>query len=428
MNRFQPITAVFRLILLSCFTFILVACGSNEPQPISFIMFGDPEELEAYQELVDTFQEAHPDIPVQLRHVPSQSEYNRQLAVEFSGGTPPNVMLINYRRFAQFAAAGGLEPLESYLAQSKTLQRENYHQTPFDGFTYQGQLWCIPQNVSSLVVYYNEAMFDAAGVPYPAEGWSREDFLNAARTLTQDTNGDGTPDHYGVGIEPTLIRLAPFIWQNGGEIVDDDENPTRLTLDTPEATAAFQWFVDLQVTEKVVPDATAESAESSESRFLNGTLAMYFDSRRVVPTLRTITAFQWDVVSLPGSTGEIGSILHSDAYCMSARTENKEAAWTFIEFANSAAGQQILAEIGRTVPSLKAVSESPAFLSPDKPPAHAQVFLDNIPLLRKVPTYPTWPSIEETVTKEIERAFYGQASVQEAIESANILTADFFTP
>ncbi len=48
-----------------------------------------------------------------------------------------------------------------------------------------------------------------------------------------------------MGIDPQLIRLAPFIWQNGGDIVDNLDHPTRFTLDTPEAKEAFQWFVDL---------------------------------------------------------------------------------------------------------------------------------------------------------------------------------------
>jgi multiple sugar transport system substrate-binding protein len=106
------------------------------------------------------------------------------------------------------------------------------------------------------VVYYNKNLFDQAGVAYPQAGWSWDDFLKAAQALTKDTNGDGATDQYGVGTELEAIRLAPFVWQNGGEIVDDPAKPTRLALDTPAATEAFQWFVDLQVKHHVAPDAT----------------------------------------------------------------------------------------------------------------------------------------------------------------------------
>ena len=73
---------------------------------------------------------------------------------------------------------------------------------------------------------------------------------------------------------------------NGGDLVDDPIAPTRLTLDTPESKEALQWFMALQLTHQVTPDAVAEEAESSLSRFINGRLAMFMDSRLAVPEFR----------------------------------------------------------------------------------------------------------------------------------------------
>ena len=214
------------------------------------------------------------------------------------------------------------------------------------------------------MVYYNRALFDAAGVAYPTAGWTWDDFLQTARALTRDLDGDAAgSDQYGAGVSAELMRLAPFIWQNGGELVDDPDQPTRLALDSPAALAAFQWFVDLQVKEHVVPDATAEQAEESETRFMNGRLAMFLNSRRGVPTYRTVEGLDWDVAPLPQGVQAAG-ILHSDGYCLSAKAQDKESAWTLIEFANSAEGQTLMAGTGRTVPSLRQVAESPAFLDP----------------------------------------------------------------
>lgn len=409
------------LVLLAV---LLTACGGGDSGAVSFSVFGDPEELAAYEGLVAAFETQFPDIDIELRHVPGQSDYRQRLATEFAAGSPPDVFLLNYRRLAPFAADGGLEPLTDYLAGSDLIQEADFYPTTIAPFKWQGELWCIPQNVSSLVVYYNADLFAAAGVPLPTNEWTRDDFLAAALALTQDTDGDGMTDQYGVGIEASLFRLAPFVWQNGGDIVDDPANPTRLTLDTPEARSAFQWLVDLQVVHHVAPDRTAESAEESESRFLNGRLAMFFNSRRGVPTYRTITGFTWDIAPLPLAEVPAG-ILHSDGYCMAAATENKEAAWTFIEFANSVEGQTLIAASGRTVPSLISVAESSAFLD-GQPPANSQVFLDTIPLLKAVPTMSTWVGIEETAGQEVERAFYGEATIDEAIAAADELTQPFF--
>ena len=81
-----------------------------------------------------------------------------------------------------------------------------------------------PQNVSSLVVYYNRDLFDAAGVPWQRD-WTWLDFLAAAGPSPATWTGTGQIDQYGVGLKPGLIRLAPFIWQNGGRLVDDQTNP-----------------------------------------------------------------------------------------------------------------------------------------------------------------------------------------------------------
>ena len=403
---------------------LLTACGGGNSRAVSFSVFGDPEELAAYEGLVAAFEAKFPEIDIELRHVPGQNDYRQRLATEFAAGAPPDVFLLNYRRMAPFAADGGLEPLTSYLANSEVIQEADFYPTTIVPFKWQGELWCIPQNVSSLVVYYNADLFAAAGVPLPTNEWTRDDFLAAALALTQDTDGDGVTDQYGVGVEASLFRLAPFVWQNGGEIVDDPANPTRLTLDTPQARAAFQWLVDLQVVHHVAPDRLAESAEESESRFLNGRLAMFFNSRRGVPTYRTITSFTWDIAPLPLAEVPAG-ILHSDGYCLAAAAENKEAAWTFIEFANSVEGQTLIAASGRTVPSLISVAESPAFLD-GQPPANSQVFLDTIPLLKAVPIMSTWVGIEETAGQEVERAFYGEATIDEAIAAADELTRPFF--
>ena len=418
-----------KFLVLAALLAVLLAGCAPPPQPqnsaVSFMVFGDPAELAAYQSLVQAFAAAQPGIDVELRHIPDQAEYLRRLAADFAAGAPPDVMLLNYRRVAAFAGEGGLQPVGPYLAQSSVIQEAGFYPQTLEAFRQDGQLWCMPQNASSLVVYYNRDLFDAAGIPYPSDDWTWDDFLTAAKALTRDLDGDGQVDQYGAGIDAELYRLAPFIWQQGGDLVDDPVQPSQLALDSPAAQAAFQWFVDLQTTAHVVPDAVAESAESSASRFLNGRLAMYFNSRRVVPTYRASAAFAWDVAPLPRSL-QPASILHSDGYCLAAGSKDKAAAWKFIEFANSQKGQELMAATGRTVPSLRAVAESPAFLDPQQAPANSRVYIDAIPTLRHVPLMAAWPGIEDTASKEIERAFYGQASVEEAAAAAIELTRPFF--
>jgi multiple sugar transport system substrate-binding protein len=415
---------ILYLLLVAAILIPLAACDSK-PTPVSFMVFGDPAEYAAYQTLVDAFQEEHPEIAIELINIPSQSDYRKRLAADLAAGTPADVVLINYRRYAAFAVQGALEPLAPYLAKSELIAESDFYPQAIEPFTWNGQLMCIPQNISSLVVYYNQSLFDQAGLPYPADDWTWTDFRHTAQALTLDEDGDGSIDQFGLGMEPSLIRLAPFLWQGGAELVDDPVYPTRLLLETPEALRAVQFFVDLSAADHSVPNAEEEAAEESESRFINGSMAMFLNSRRGVPTYREIESFAWDVAALPQDVNR-ASILHADAYCLPSASEVKDAAWTFIEYANSPAGQTVIAATGRTVPSLISVAESPAFLDPELAPANSQVFLSELPYIRALPIVPNWADIEEIAGEELARAFYGQTTVEDAMITAIRRTAIYF--
>lgn len=391
-----------------------VGCAGDSGQDrssITVVLFGDAEEIAGYRSLVDAFEEANPDLDVNLSPVATQDDLMARLTTSFAGGQPPDVFLLNYRRYGQFAAQGAIEPVQPYLDRSQVLKESDFSPRALDAFRFDGEeLTCLPQNMSSLVVYYNVDMFTAKGVPLPRAGWDWNDLLSAAKALT----GEGI---YGVGVEPSIPRIAPFVWSNGGELVDDPDDPTTLTLtDDPATREAVDWFLDLQLVHGVVPPDAEEQSESSEARFLRGRLGMYLNSRVAVPTLRTIEDFEWDVAPLPVAPGgEPASILHSDAYCMSAGLPDYTAPWRFIEFAMSAPGQEILAESGRTVPSRLDVANSPVFLSSDQPPRSSQVYLDAEPYLRATPRTATWPRVEREAGALLEEVFYGRVDREEGL-------------
>jgi multiple sugar transport system substrate-binding protein len=401
--------------------------GGGLTGKIDFQVFGDPAELAAFQSVVDGFKTAQPDATVNVIHVPAQGDHMTKLSAAFASGSPPDVFIINYRRYGQLASKGVIEPAGPLMQKSGVLQESDYYPQSLDAFRYQGTLMCVPQNISNLEVYYNKDLFAANNVAEPTADWTWDDFLAAAQAMTRDTNGDGTMDTHGLGVEPQLIRLAPFVWANGGDIVDNPDKPTKLTLDTPEAREALQWFVDLQRSYKVTPNEAEAKSEDVESRFMNGRIGMVLASRASTPSFREIEGFEWDVAPLPMKK-EKSTILHSDAYCIASASKNKDLAWAFVEYAQGPDGQTRAAKLGRTVPSRKDIAQSEAFLDPTQAPASSQVFLDMIPHMQLVPIISTWPQVEGVVNEELERAFYGVITVDEAInlsiEQTNKLFAD----
>lgn len=424
--RFCWCLAIFSLLLTACTPIQTPSLAPDSATTaLTFLISGDPTDEAAYQQLIDAFAAEHGDIAVNLINIPSGGDFRKRLAADFAAGTPPDLFLINYRNLGRFAASGTVEPLTDYLANSSLIKTDDYYPQALAAFQWNGEQICMPQNMSSPVIYYNKALFDAAGFTYPTDDWTWDGFLETVKMMTQDTDNDGATDIYGFGIDPTLVRAAPFVWMNGGELVDDPVAPTRLTLDTPESKEALQWFMALQLVHQVTPDAVAEEAESSLSRFMNGRLAMFMDSRRAVPEFRTISAFDWDVAALPMGKSR-ANVLHSDAFCIAAAGQQKAAAWTFLEFANSAAGQTILAGTGRIVPSRIELATSPVFLDPNAKPTNSQAFLAAIPHIRNLPLMATWSDIEGIVNTELKNAFYGNASLDEALQAASEHSAEFF--
>ena len=439
MIQFPTHTALRAWLILSLGLVLAAACGTIQPgaqapaaseaTTVTLLVSGGPAEQAAYQAVVERFNSQENGIQVELSAVPSTGDFLTRLTTDFAAGTPPDLFLLNYRRMTQYYNPGAIEPLGPYMA-GGALKEEDFFPAALDGFRdSQGTLVCLPQNVSSQVVYYNKDLFDTAGAPYPAADWTWEEFRQTAIALTlPDANGDSYPDQYGLGLEPVLIRTAPWIWQNGGELVDNPASPTALALNQPASREAIQFVLDLAQKDGVVPNYNAEAVASHPDRFLAGNIAMYVDSRVFTPSLRETVTFNWDVAPLPVGK-QRANVLHSDGYCMAAASQVKEAAWRFVEYALGEEGQVITAKLGRTVPSLRKVAVSEAFLDPTQAPANAQVWLDNLEEnMRILPKTENWNAIERTAATELEQAYLGLQTLDALLANIEATAAEGFVP
>ena len=411
------------------FALVLVACASSDDgdegsvdSPMGDIVFqltGDPEEIVVYESLVESFEKANPDVQVKMVPLADKDDHLAKLTTSFTGGNPSDVFLLNFREYSQFVRTGAIDAVGPQL-DSLGIDVGDYYEPPIDAFTYDGELQCMPQNVSSLAVYYNKKLFKKAGLSAPEEGWSWDDFRQTAIELT-----DG--DVRGVGIEANVIRLAPFVWSNGGEIVDDPDKPTTFTLGDPEAREGLEFFVQLAREDEVIPtEEEITAAEDLESMFAGGKLGMLLTSRRDTPEFREVIELKWDVAALPVA-GQSANILHSDVYCVATESGEPDAAFAFVKFATGEKGQTLTALGGRTVPSLESVATSGAFLNPAEPPRNSQVFLDAIDVMRATPVLPTWPEIEDVTEEYLTRAFYEDGyTVDDAISDIEAETTSLF--
>jgi multiple sugar transport system substrate-binding protein len=390
--------------------------GTGDPVSITLQVSGEPEETAVFGQLADNFEKDNEGTTVEVVEIAEKDEHIARLASSFASGEPPEIFLVNFREYSQFVSQGAVEPIGP-LVDERGVDLGDYYTPPVEAFSYGGQLQCFPQNISSLVVYWNRSVFEDAGVEPPAEGWTWDDFRSTAEQLS-----DGKID--GVGIDPEIIRLAPFVWSNGGNLVDDETAPTHFTLDEPASKEALEFLAGLQH-DGLMPTAKELAAEDLETRFTTGKVGMMLESRKVVPGFRE-ARFEWDVAPLPVAE-EPATILHSDAYCISAGADEIEAAADFVAHAIGEEGQSLAALSGRTVPSLISAAESEFFLDPDEQPASSQVFLDVTPSIRFTPVIPTWVEIEDVAKGVLEKLFYEDGyTVDQAIEDLDTETRSLF--
>ena len=99
-----------------------------------------------------------------------------------------------------------------------------------DFTTADGTQFGLPRDLNVIALYYNKDMFDAAGVAYPDDTWDWAKLVEVGKQLTKDTNGDGTPDQWGVYTETTDMENAwsSFVWQAGGDILSADGTTSAL--------------------------------------------------------------------------------------------------------------------------------------------------------------------------------------------------------
>jgi multiple sugar transport system substrate-binding protein len=392
--------AVLALLVAGC-----GAAGGGGGERIDFMVTADAEEAAVYGDLVRAYREKT-GADVRMTPVPDTDGFLQRLSTAYAGRRPPAVWLINHRRLGPYLREGAIDPAGPRLGTEGAPEREELLDVPVQAFTYRGELQCVPQNASNLVVYVNRDRFREAGVPVPQGAWTYDEMLAAARQLK---GGGG----HAIGTEASAIRVAPFVWSAGGELVDDDDSPTRFTLDSPAAQRGLDAFLALG-RDGLSPSAAEVEAKPLEERFIDGELAMFLSSRRDVPNFRTIEGFEWDVAGFPTIEREV-SVLHADGFCLSAGPQ-ADAGWRFVAFASGPEGQRILARGGRTVPSLRSVAESPDFLNPTEPPRSSEVFLDQVDVLRRLPTTRDFGQVEQAADLALEEAFYGRISRAELIE------------
>lgn len=406
---------LMRYLLLICL--LLSACLSacqpaRDPNVIQFSTWGSPEEMAILEPLIAEFEKQHPDIQVETMHIPDK--YFQKLHALLAANLAPDVMFLNNIQFPVYASNEAFLNLEPYLQKSQILSAADFYPKTLEGFRWQGQLQGMPRDASNLVVFYNQELFDKAGVAYPSAEWSLDEMIQMAGQLTQDHNHDGKPDQFGMSFQNYFLFWFPYVWSQGGDILNADRS--QFTLDQPAAVEGLQMFADLRHKYHVAPTSAEAGALSMSQMFMQSKLAMVVNGRWAVPLYRQNLKFKWDIAPFP--KGPAGSIVDADAsgWVISRKSHAPDKAWKLVEFLASRQASQAFTAPGLIIPARKDVAQSETFLTPGQPPAQAQHFLSALEQGRPMPAVPYWNAILDEVNQALEPVWEGKQTAAEAVK------------
>lgn len=337
-----------RKLMLVALAALLVLAGAVSAQDqVSITLAGwssSDAENAALEAMVAAFEEANPDVDVEIIFSP---EYETFMQTGFASGDYPNVFYVDSFRLQDWASAGVLEPIGDQISEP-----DDVFASLRDVFTYDGQWYCPPKDFSTLGLIYNTDLFDAAGVEVP-QTW--EEFAVAVEALT---TGEGDEKVFGLGIAPEMARFLPFVYSNGGMIFGEDGMPN---LNTPEAAAGLQFFVDLFNNGFAGTPQDVGAGWGGEA-FGSGRAAMTIEGNWIINYLNEqFPDTNWAVAELPeGSTGR-STLAFTVCYGVAAAENNDqlEASIRLADFLTSVEGAAMVGEAGfGPMPARESASET----------------------------------------------------------------------
>jgi multiple sugar transport system substrate-binding protein len=265
---------------------ILLASSSlpaQEKIALRVANWGVAEEVKLEEEIAAEFMRLHPGIEVQIESIPT--EYKEKILTNIAAGEPPDVFLLDGVIIPALLNKGILLDLAPYVA-GLNVKLDDYYPNVLDIFAKGESLYALPKDFTPIVMYYNQALFDQAGVNYPQNDWTWVDYLNMARQLTKDTDGDKFVDQFGATFSNYFYLWQPWVWMAGGDIFDAGGLTAIGQFDSPQTERALRFLIDLRTKHGVAPnEAALKVVDGAIGMFYSGKIAMMPSGHWQLPRL-----------------------------------------------------------------------------------------------------------------------------------------------
>lgn len=291
----------------------------------------------AMDKLIENFQAANPDITVKTNHFP-YADYRTKVAAAIPAGEGPDVVQLFYGWLNDYVDANLIQPLPADAVSPEMIDKEFFPMV--QAMKRDGQYMALPTAVRSLALFYNERLFDEAGIESPPA--TLDELVETAKKLTKkDAAGNLTQ----VGITTGMTAQDHHWWrevlvrQFGGKPYSDDNKSVTYTDEAGQK--ALQWYIDLAGKHGVTQSGFMDQPQAA---FKAGRAGMHIDGSFRIGALDKTRGLKWGVAELPA--GPDGTQSNYSSYWVNAITtkaegEKYEASIKFMDYITSDEAMQI---------------------------------------------------------------------------------------
>lgn len=393
--------AVF--ILLSLTTF------AAENVTLRFVVW-DYDMSPEYEEAIKVFEEKNPNINIEVVDVASK-DYGDKLTIMLSAGENFDVFVIkDMPGYSAFTARNYLEPLNSYM------EKDGFDPSIYSGLMDEikidGKYYGIPFRSDAWILYYNKEIFDKAGVDYPTNDMTWEEFRKKAKQIT---SGSGNNKIYGAYIHTWKSLAMNLAVQTGKHTLADGEYDFL--------APAYELYLKMQYEDKSVMTygETVTSSAHYRTQFEAGKTGMIYMGTWNIGAMISDAKkgkhdVDWGIVKSPHWPGqEPGTtIANVTPLAINASSEKKDAAWKFIKFVGGEEGAKIFAKHG-VLPALKNEAVLNVYTNADGFPDNAKAALETAKTYLEFPPDPNAQAIDKILQEEHELIMIKEKSIEEGI-------------
>lgn len=354
-----------------------------------------PAETQLLQKVIANFEKKYPAIDV--NYAPINGDYPAAMLAKFAARTPPDVFYIDSNVVLDWIKQGVLQPLDSYVKQSK-LDTAKFYPSLLSAFKgSDGKIYGFPKDWSPLAMETNNGMLGKAGVQIP-KTWAQ---LQTAAEKLQSSGA--IPGGAPLCLSADWARLLAFVHQNGGSFLNAKR--TAATVDTPAVAGAVNYYVGLVKAGLAKTPAQLGVGWCGEA-LGKEKAAIIFEGNWLLPYMReTFPRIGYGVSPLPKGK-QAGNLAFTVSYSMAKDSKNKAAAWTLLSYLVSQPGMKTWTSLGLALPSRSDVS----------PPGGRKAFLGQAPAARAWQFAPGFSKVMDSAGNELNAVFSGDETVAQMLK------------